>query len=142
MMAARSSFTAVRPHVSRAWLTLLLVAACNVNPDFGPGGPTEPVEADSVAVEPDSAYLTTGDTVHLTPKVFNVNGTVIGLHPVEWSTSDASVATIEALEWYAVVTAEGPGVAWITVAADEYSAVATVTVDATNDEILYDPASP
>ena len=82
--------------------------------------------ADSVAVEPTEVTLAVlGDTVGLAATAFDANGSEIAGAQFSWTTSDASVATVDAS---GLVTASGNGTATITASAGTASGTAEITV--------------
>lgn len=83
-------------------------------------------EPDSVEVSPAGATIAAfGDTLRLTAEAFDVKGHAVAVAEFLWSSSDASVAAVDAT---GVVTAVGNGTAVVTVRAGTVSAMATVTV--------------
>ncbi|MDE2980795.1 MAG: Ig-like domain-containing protein [Gemmatimonadota bacterium] len=87
--------------------------------------------ADSVVVEPDEATLAVlGDTVRLAARAFDANGYELTDAQFSWSSSDASVATVDGS---GLVTAVGNGTATITASAGSASATAEITVATSSD---------
>ena len=102
----------------------VLVVSCG-DGAVEPTQPPAPV-ATTVTVNPGSAALTAvGETVRLTAEVRNQNGQVMAGAAVVWTTSDASVAAVDAS---GLVTAAANGNATITATAGSVSRTALVTV--------------
>ena len=89
-------------------LALFLLAACSKDSP-GPTAPPPPVA--SVAVAPNTASLTVGDTMRLVATVKDASGNVLTDRVVEWSSSDHGVATVSSA---GLITALNPGTASIT----------------------------
>ena len=100
--------------------------------------PLPPV-ATTVAVDPGSASLTAlGETVRFTAEVHDQNGQVMAGTAIGWTSSDASVAPVDAS---GMVTAAANGSATITATAGEVSSSATVTVAQTVAAVEVAPGS-
>ena len=88
--------------------------------------PPDPPRPTTVTVTPGTAQLTAlGATVQLAAQVLDQNGQAMSGTPVSWTSSDASVATVDAS---GLTTAAGNGTATITATAGNVSGMATVTV--------------
>ncbi len=81
-----------------------------------------PAPAESITVSPESAELKVGETVSLTTAILPE---IAALNPVTWSSSDPSIATVEA---DGTVTGVALGMAVITATCDDVSATCNVTV--------------
>lgn len=93
-----------------------------VDPDPAP----DPAVPTTVTVSPASATLTAvGETVRFAAEVRDQNGQVMSGTAVAWTTSDASVAVVDAS---GLVTAVAEGTATITATAGEASGAAGITV--------------
>jgi hypothetical protein len=91
-------------------------------------GPTEPstTTVTSVIVSAPSPTLQVGATMTATARLTNSKGDVVTTKTPRWSTSAATVATVDQ---NGVITAVGPGVATITATADKAKGTFPVTVD-------------
>ena len=89
-----------------------------------PAPPRAPV-ATTVAVNPASATSAVGETVRFTAEVRDRNGQVMAGAAVAWSSSDASVAAVDAS---GLVTAAATGITTITATSGSASGTAAVTV--------------
>jgi alpha-tubulin suppressor-like RCC1 family protein len=112
---------------------LVLIGACSGSATDGtssgqPGGSTggTPQTVAVVSIDPTSLTLTVGGTGTLTAKAVSATGATIAGKTAAWSTSNPSVATVDA----GVVTGVAPGVALITATIDTRNAVVSVTVNA------------
>lgn len=83
------------------------------------------LEVGSVTVAPASSSLAVGATAQLTATVKSEDGSTLSGRPVVWSSSDQSVATVDA---NGLVTAAGEGTATITATSAGKSGTASVTV--------------
>ena len=114
----------------RVWTVAAGVAAASACGGDS-GGPTapptiDPPRATTVTVSPAAAELpAVGATVQLSAEVRDQNGQAMAGATVTWSSSDASVATVDAS---GLVTAAGNGTATVTATAGSVSGTATVTV--------------
>lgn len=81
----------------------------------------------SVTVTPASSSIHVGQTVTLTGTAYNAAGDVLSGRTIAWSSSDESIATVDA---NGVVTGTGAGGAVITGTAEGKQGTATVTVSA------------
>lgn len=103
-----------------------------------PAPPPAPV-ATTVTVNPGSAALSAiGETVRLTAEVRDQNGQVMAGAAVAWTSSDASVTSVDAS---GLVTAAGNGSATITAAAGSASGTAAVTVAQAVSAVRVTPAA-
>ena len=94
---------------------------------------------DSIAVEPSSATLMSlGETVQLSASVLDGNGQTVEGAAVEWSSSDASVATVSG---QGLVTAVGNGSATVTARSGSASASVPVTVMQSVSRITIEPTT-
>ena len=84
-----------------------------------------PSPVSSVNVTPGSASLALGDTTTLHVALSDASGNTLFGRPIEWSTSDASVATVLATGF---VRAMAPGTVTITASTEGHSGSAVVTV--------------
>ena len=115
----------------RVWTVVAGVAAASACGGGDSGGPTapptvDPPRATTVIVSPVTAELTAvGATVRFSAEVRDQNGQAMVGATVTWSSSDASVATVDAS---GLVTAAGNGTATVTATAGSVSGTATVTV--------------
>ena len=102
-------------------------SACGDGGDGGTGPPPpDPPRATTVTVSPATVQVAAlGATVQLTAEVRDQNGQVMAGAAVAWTSSDASVATVDAS---GLVTAAANGSATITARAGQASGDALVTV--------------
>jgi Bacterial Ig-like domain (group 2)/Leishmanolysin len=116
----------------RAWATgmlLLAVAAC------GGDGQTNPVDIAEVTVEPDAVVLDdAGQSRQLTVTVLNTDGDTIDNPSLEWRSSNAQVATVNAT---GLVVARAGGTAEVTATSGAVSDTATVIVRAFDIVLTY-----
>ena len=84
-----------------------------------------PVPVESVSIAPSSASLVIGSTVQLSATTKDASGNTLTGRTVTWSTSDASIASVDA---NGLVTAHATGTATITATSETKSATAQVTV--------------
>ena len=83
-------------------------------------------EAVGVSVSPDAlSFASLGDTARLIAAVVDANGAAVEGAAVEWTTEDATVATVDAS---GLVTAAGNGSATITASSGSATGTASVTV--------------
>ena len=101
--------------------------------------PPDPLRPTTATVAPGTAQLTAlGATVQLTAQVLDQNGQTMSGTPVSWTSSDTSVATVDAS---GLVTAAGNGTATITAAAGSVSGTAAVTVSQEVGAVTVTPAA-
>ena len=101
--------------------------------------PSEPPRPAAVTVNPASVQLEAlGATVQLTAEVRDQNGQVIANVAVAWTSSDRSVAAVDAS---GLVTAAGNGTATITAMAGSVSGSAAVTVEQEVSSVTVSPAA-
>ncbi len=101
--------------------------------------PVEPPVATTVAVSPAMAALSAlGETAQLTATVRDQNGDVMTGAPVNWTSGDAAVATVDAS---GLVTATGNGSASITATSGSASGTASVSVAQAAADVAVTPAS-
>ena len=111
--------------LSAALAGVALVWACGGDSPTAPPAP-EPARPTTVTVSPATAPLTAlGATVQLMAEVRDQNAGVMAGATVTWSSSDTSVATVNAS---GLVTGVGEGMATITASAGNVSGSAVVTV--------------
>jgi Bacterial Ig-like domain (group 2) len=114
-------------------LGLSLAAACGDSPTESSNGggapapvPTDPAAVASVRVSPDTAtLLSMGGHRMVQATALGTGGEVLQGRPVSWTSSDATVATVDAS---GNVTAHQPGRAFITATVDGKTAQARVDV--------------
>ena len=87
--------------------------------------PPDPPRATTVAVSPAADTLVAGDTLRLAAEALDANGNTIAGAAFTWSSSDASVATVDAS---GLVRGIAEGTATITAAAGEARATAEITI--------------
>ena len=116
----------------------LLVPACGDG--GGPADPQAPAPvATTITIAPSSSVLAAlGDTVRLAATVLDQTGQVMASAAVIWSSSDASVATVENM---GLVTATGNGSASVTAVSGAATASAQVRVEQMAAEIRVSPAA-
>ena len=101
--------------------------------------PPDPPRATTVTVTPATAELTAlGDTVRFSAQVLDQNGQAMAGAPVAWSSSDASVATVDAA---GLATAAGNGTATVTATSGSASGTAAVTVTQAVSAVVVSPAA-
>ena len=101
--------------------------------------PPNPLRPTTVTVTPGTAQLTAlGATVQLAAQVLDQNGQAMRGTPVSWTSTDASVATVDAS---GLVTAAGNGTATMTATAGRVTGTATVTVVQVVSSVEMDPPS-
>ena len=118
----------------------MLVLSCGddgVGPAPPPSPPPAPV-ATTVTVNPGSAsFAALGETARFTAEVRDQNGQVMAGAAVRWTSSDASVAVVDAS---GQVTAAANGAATITARASSASGTARVTVAQQANSVTVSPA--
>jgi hypothetical protein len=97
------------------------LAACGGEKTTAP-----PVTASSVSIAPDNPSLSVGATIALTATARDAAGTVLTGRTVAWTTSRPEVATVNATT--GLVTAVGPGLAFVTATIDQKFDRVLVTV--------------
>jgi hypothetical protein len=107
-------------------LLLVGAAACGGSDvPTGPGDTSDPVPT-AVQVSPASVALTAaGQTARLTAVVFDQRGNPMASEPIVWTTSDATVATVDST---GLVTATALGTAEITATSGPADGQATVVI--------------
>ena len=101
--------------------------------------PADPPRATTVTVTPAAAELTAlGETVRFTAQVLDQNGNVMAGAAVTWSSSDASVAAVDAS---GLATAAGSGTATITATSGSASGTAAGTVAQAPGSVVVTPAA-
>ena len=106
---------------------MLTLSCSDSNVEPTPTPPPPPPVATTVTVAPTSATLTAiGETVQLTAEVRDQNGRVMAGASVAWSSSDSSVATVDAS---GLATAADNGSATVTATSGAASGTATVSVE-------------
>ena len=101
--------------------------------------PPDPPRATTVTVTPATAELTAlGATVRLSANVSDQNGQAMAGATVAWSSSDASVATVDGA---GLVTAAGNGAATVTATSGSASGNANVTVEQAVSAVSVSPAA-
>ena len=93
---------------------------------------------DSVAVSPGADTIAVGDTLRLAAEAFDRNGQTVAGAVFEWSSDDASVATVDSA---GLVSAAGNGTATISATAGSASGTAEVTVMQTVDSVAVSPGA-
>lgn len=94
----------------------------------------------TITLAPDTLNMETSDTAVVTATPRDANGQVVDGLAVQWSTSNAAVATVSGS---GVVSALAPGSALITATSGGRSAILSVTVDAPpGADLLYQRAVP
>jgi len=84
----------------------------------------------TVDVSPSSATLTSqGETVELTATLRDADGNILTGRPIDWSSSNPTVATVADNEETAIVTAQSEGFATVTATSEGESDEASITVD-------------
>ena len=124
--------------LTRPWIRVLAIAPLAL---AGCGDTTEPPAPRPavVAVTPSQAEIPAlGQTVQLTAEVRDQDGGVMTGAPLTWSSSTASVATVNAA---GLVTAASNGAATITATAGAVSGTATVTVAQVVASVAVTPAA-
>ncbi len=117
-----------------AVLTMVLLFACGKD---SPTKPTETPVASRIEITPSSARLNAiGQTVQLTVTVYDQNNNPMSVAGVEWSSGDASVATVSA---QGLLTAVSNGVARITANWGSLLSGIDATVMQTADSIVIGP---
>ena len=86
---------------------------------------TTPVPVSAVTVTPAAVSLVVGDTTSLSATLTDSSGSVLVGRAIDWSSSDASVATVLAT---GLVRAVAAGTATITATSEGHSGTAVVTV--------------
>ncbi len=132
------SCVVVRPLAAALFaVAATLVLSCG---DSGtdPAAPPAPV-ATTLSVTPASATLAAiGETVRFTAEVRDQNERPMVGAPVAWSSSDASVASVDAA---GLATAAGNGMGTITATSGAASGTASVTVDQVVHAVMVSPAA-
>ena len=101
--------------------------------------PPDPPRATTVTVTPGTTELTAlGATVQLVAQVLDQNGQAMSGAPVSWTSTDASVATVDTS---GLVTAAGNGASTITATAGSASGSAQVTVTQEVSAVTVTPAA-
>ena len=130
-----------RNGVARILPTTVLAAALASGCGDGatePPAPSTPVPT-AITVSPASATLQSlGETVRLTAAVRDQNGQAMSNAAVVWTSSDPSVATVDAS---GLATAVANGTVTATATAGSASGAATLTVDQVVAGVLVDPAT-
>lgn len=105
-------------------LSLAALGACSDSPfDPEPGGTAVPVN--TVVVSPDSARVTTGDTVQLSATLRDASGATLSGRTVAWTSSDTSIAGVSPT---GVVRGVGVGPVTIVATSEQKSDTARITV--------------
>ncbi len=113
--------------------------ACGDGTTEPPPPPPDPPRATTLTVTPATAQLTAlGATVPLTAEVRDQNGNVMAGATVTWSSSDASVATVDGS---GLVTAVANGTATITASSGAASGSAMATVAQEVSAVAISPAA-
>jgi hypothetical protein len=120
-----------RPLRACATGTLLLAfAACG-----GDGG-SQPTLVADITFETDAVVLdAAGQTRELVATALDADGDPIADAPIEWSSSDGSIVTVEG---DGLLVAQGPGTAEVTASVGEVSATATVAVNSIAHMAVFD----
>ena len=105
-------------------LSLAVLGACSDSPtDPPPGGTAVPVS--TVVVSPDSARVTTGDTVRLSATLRDAAGGTLSGRVVAWTSTDTSIATVSST---GAVRGVGVGPVTIIATSEQKSDTARITV--------------
>ena len=132
----------LQSRIGVALVALLFVATIScgdsaTEPQIAPP-PLDPHRATTVTVGPASATLTAlGDTVRLTARVQDQNGQLMAGAAVNWTSSHASVATVNAS---GLVTARSDGEALITATSGTASGGAAITIEREASAVVVTPA--
>ena len=124
---------------------LLLFAACGGDSVSSPGTnnpppPPTPAAINAIDLSPATADVTIGRTKALVATPKDANGAALTGRTLAWTTSAATIATVDA---NGVVTGVAAGTATISVAAEGKTATAAITVKpATVKTVIVGPASP
>ncbi len=110
---------------SALWTSALLAVACGGEPTGTPGGNNNPPPVSTVTVSQPTVSLAVGDSVLLGATTRDSAGNLLQGRPVDWTTSDATVATVGS---NGMVRAVGVGTATITATSEGKTAQSTVTV--------------
>ena len=94
--------------------------------------------AGSVVVSPAADTVALGDTLRFEAEAFDANGNVVAGAVFVWSSSDPSVAPVDA---FGLVTGAAEGAATITATSGEAAGEALVTVMQAADSVVVSPAS-
>ena len=94
--------------------------------------------AGSVVVSPAADTVALGDTLRLEAEAFDANGNAVAGAVFVWSSSDPSVAPVDA---FGLVTGAAEGAATITATSGEAAGEALVTVMQAADSVVVSPAS-
>jgi hypothetical protein len=104
-------------------LLLLIAAAC------GGDGRTDPSVVAQLQLDTDAVVLdASGQTRQLTATALDDNGDTVNDVPIDWTSSDAEVVTVNGS---GLLTAQGPGTAEVTASVGDVSAAATIGVNST-----------
>ena len=123
----------------RGFAPLALVATLSCGDGAIEPPPPDPPRPTTVTVTPATTQLAAlGATVQLSAEVRDQNGQVMAGAAVTWSSSDPSVATVDA---QGLVTAAGNGTATITATAGSASGTATVMVAQEVSTVAVSPAA-
>src|SRR5438094_3234043 len=114
-------------------LALFLLAACSKD---SPGPTAAPPPVASVAVAPNTASLTVGDTVRLVATVKDARGNVLTDRVVTWASSNPAVATVSGTGLVTGVRADAQPV-MITATSETVSGSAGVTVTAPEPTVSF-----
>jgi hypothetical protein len=125
--------TSHRRNFSYAVMAALLAFVMACSDSDSPASPTNPVAR--VGVTPNTVVLEAGATHQLTAVAFDVNDDVLTGRAVQWSTEEASVATVSTT---GLVTAVAGGYSLITATIDGKYASAAVTVLEPEPVLEYD----
>ncbi len=140
-LAWSSTDTSVVSVDSSGLVTAIGNGAAMITATSGEAGGTVMVTVEqsvaTVTVTPDTMNLTAlGESVTLTAEARDRNGSVVADAVLVWSSSDDSVASVDAS---GLVTAKGNGEATITASSSESSATATLTVAQTAASVAVTP---
>ena len=127
----------IKPILPTSLLATVLATGCGDGTVEPPAAPT-PVPT-TISVSPAAATLQSlGETAQLTADVRDQNGQTMASAAVAWTSSDPSVATVDAS---GLVTAAANGAVTVTATAGSVSGTAAVTVDQIVASVAVDPAA-
>ncbi len=135
----RTSSTGTSPVAAVALAGMIWAFGCGDGATEPTPPPPDPPRPTTATVTPGTAQLTAlGASVQFAAQVLDQNGQAMSGTPVSWTSSDASVATVDAS---GLVTAAGNGTATITATAGSVSGTATVIVAQEVGSVTVTPAA-
>lgn len=123
----------IRAIVTMAALVALL--SCGDDTTTPPAPPVEPSRPTTIAIEPDSFFVSAGDFVRLKSVVEDQRGKLVFSAPLTWASSDPAVATVDTA---GVVTGIREGTVTVTVTTGPISATAAGTIHSQDRRTLMD----